>query len=46
MKHEAGLAKFPVEIPVADIMTENIKKNSIGKVIETAKPIYHTNGER
>ena len=27
-------------------MTENIKNNSIGKVIESAKPIYHTNGER
>ena len=27
-------------------MTENIKNNSIGKVIESAKPVYHTNGQR
>ena len=46
LKHEAGLAKLPVEIPVADIMTENIKNNSIGKVVEAAKPIYFTGGER
>jgi hypothetical protein len=36
---EAGLKKLPRKVTVDEIKTENIKKNSIGSIFETAKPI-------
>ena len=34
MRHEAGLAALRVSIAPADLLTENIKRNRVGKVIE------------
>ncbi|MBV1882448.1 MAG: beta-lactamase family protein [Pseudomonadales bacterium] len=34
MRHEAGLAAFNTPIAKDDLLTENIKKNKIGKIIE------------
>ena len=34
MRHEGGLEKFTVEVSMEDCQTENIKQNSIGKIIE------------
>jgi CubicO group peptidase (beta-lactamase class C family) len=34
MRHEAGLASFDTSIELEDLLTENIKKNVIGRLIE------------
>jgi CubicO group peptidase (beta-lactamase class C family) len=34
MRHEAGLANFNVTLDPQDLLTENIKQNKIGKIIE------------
>jgi len=34
MRHEAGLAAFNVPLSAEDLLTENIKQNRVGKVIE------------
>ena len=43
MRHEAGLAAFRVSIEPADLLTENIKQNRIGQIIE-AHPQKYPNG--
>ena len=37
LRHEAGLEKFCEQIPFEDTLTQAIKRNSIGKVIEKTK---------
>jgi CubicO group peptidase (beta-lactamase class C family) len=34
MRHEAGLANFDTSLNLEDLLTENIKQNSVGRVIE------------
>jgi hypothetical protein len=34
MRHEAGLAAFDVSLDPKDLLTENIKQNNVGRVIE------------
>jgi len=46
MRHEAGLASFDTSVVVQDTLTEEIKKNSIGKIIETQKLVFPENGKR
>ena len=46
MKHEAGLAKFPRRTTAAETHSENIKKNSIGSIIESAKSIHLKDSKR
>ena len=46
MRHEGGFAKVPEQVSFEDMKTENIKKNSIGKKFETAKPLFPTNAHR
>ena len=43
MRHEAGLANFDIAMDVHDVLTENIKKNAAGKVIESQKLCYPNN---
>lgn len=52
MRHEAGLAAFTVSLDPKDLLTDNIKQNKIGEIIEnqplrypedgTGKREYHT----
>jgi hypothetical protein len=37
LRHEGGLPKFHKQFSPKDLLRENIKKNSIGKIIETDK---------
>ena len=46
MRHEAGLASLENPPKIEDTWTENIKKNSIGSIIEKAKCTYPANGKR
>ena len=46
MRHQAGLAKLDVSLDVADSHIENIKKNSIGKILEKQKLTYPEWGRR
>lgn len=46
MRHEAGLAGFNVAIDPTDLLTENIKKNKIGKLIESHPPAFRVNGTK
>lgn len=34
MRHEAGLANFDTSMALDDLLTENIKQNSVGRIIE------------
>ncbi len=34
MRHESGLASFDTSLPPADLLTDNIKQNAVGAVIE------------
>lgn len=34
MRHEAGLANFDISLEAEDLLTENIKKNKVGQIIE------------
>lgn len=40
MRHEAGLAAFRVSLNPTDLLTENIKRNRVGKVIEAHTPRF------
>ena len=46
MRHEAGLASFDTSIDVHDALAENIKKNNLGKIIETQKLNFPETGKR
>eukprot|EP00090_Calanus_glacialis_P024125 TRINITY_DN37455_c0_g1_i1.p1 TRINITY_DN37455_c0_g1~~TRINITY_DN37455_c0_g1_i1.p1 ORF type:complete len:428 (-),score=98.05 TRINITY_DN37455_c0_g1_i1:82-1365(-) len=46
MRHEAGLAAWDTSLDVNDALTENIKKNNIGKVIEKQKLNFPESGKR
>lgn len=40
MRHEAGLANFDTSIDMEDLFTEQIKQNTVGKIIEGHAPVY------
>ena len=40
MRHEAGMEKFEETMPYEWCLTENIKKNKIGEVIEKTTPFF------
>jgi CubicO group peptidase (beta-lactamase class C family) len=40
MRHEAGLANFDTSIDMEDLLTENIKENKIGRIIEEHSQTY------
>ena len=40
MKHEAGMSKMNTQISSEELYTENIKKNSIGKIFEDEEALY------
>ena len=44
MRHEAGLAAFNVSIDPDDLLTENIKQNKIGSIIEAHPQKFRPNG--
>jgi CubicO group peptidase (beta-lactamase class C family) len=47
MRHEAGLAAFNTSIEPKDLLTENIKQNKVGSIIETHPQKYREgNGSR
>jgi len=46
MRHEAGLANFDTSLDVNNVLTENIKKNATGKVIESQELHFPNNGKR
>jgi CubicO group peptidase (beta-lactamase class C family) len=45
MRHEAGLAAFNVSLEPADLLTENIKQNKVGRIIEDHPQTYRPAGE-
>jgi len=46
MRHEGGLAAFNTSIDAEDFLTENIKQNRVGKVIEEQPARFRTGSER
>ena len=46
MRHEAGLPKLHEVLKPEDLLTENIKQNSIGKIIETDTQVFPTGNPR
>tara|TARA_B110000196_G_scaffold169460_1_gene145536 strand:+ start:4415 stop:5614 length:1200 start_codon:yes stop_codon:yes gene_type:complete len=44
MRHEAGLAAFDRSLDTQDLLTENIKQNKVGKIIEEHAQKYRPNG--
>lgn len=46
MRHEAGLAAFDTSIPPSDLLSSEIKQNSIGKVIEKQSQSFPPTGRR
>jgi len=44
MRHEAGLAAFNVSIDPADLLSENIKQNKIGSIIEAHPQKFRDDG--
>ena len=47
LRHEAGYAKYPLELENIEMLyAENIKNNSIGKLFEGSKPNYPKHGKR
>ncbi len=46
MRHEAGLAAFKTSIPPEDLLTENLKLNRVGAVIEAHPPAFRRVGSR
>ncbi|WP_159819289.1 serine hydrolase domain-containing protein [Colwellia sp. 20A7] len=40
MRHEAGLANFDTSLEMEDLFTESIKKNNVGRIIESQAQIY------
>ena len=45
MRHEAGLANFDTSIDMEDLFTDNIKQNTIGRIIEGHAQAYTYEGE-
>lgn len=45
MRHEAGLAAFDVSLETKDLLTENIKLNRIGSVIENHSQKFRDGGQ-
>ena len=45
MRHEAGLANFDTSIDMEDLLTHNIKTNSIGRIIEDHKQRFPAGAE-
>ncbi|MFT5042816.1 MAG: CubicO group peptidase (beta-lactamase class C family) [Hyphomicrobiaceae bacterium] len=46
MRHEAGLAAFSVTLDPNDLLTENIKRNHVGRVIEAHAQKFPKSGSR
>jgi CubicO group peptidase (beta-lactamase class C family) len=46
MRHEAGLAAFDTSIDPEDLLSENIKKNTIGSIIESHRQHYPDSGNK
>ena len=46
MRHEAGLAAFNVSIEPTDLLTDNIKQNRIGSIIEGHPQKFRDSGSR
>jgi len=46
MRHEAGLAAFNVALDPNDLLTENIKRNQVGRVIEGHAQKFRKGGSR
>jgi CubicO group peptidase (beta-lactamase class C family) len=46
MRHEAGLAAFNTSIDPKDLLPENIKKNTIGSIIEGHRQDYPDSGNK
>lgn len=46
MRHEAGLAAFNTSLDHSDLLTENIKQNRVGKVIESHSQAFRNEGPR
>jgi CubicO group peptidase (beta-lactamase class C family) len=46
MRHEAGLAAFNTSIDPEDLLTENLKKNTIGSIIERHRQQYPESGNK
>jgi CubicO group peptidase (beta-lactamase class C family) len=47
MRHEAGLANFDTSLDMEDLFTENIKQNSVGRIIEDHAQTYvESNGNK
>ena len=46
MRHEAGLAVFKMSIEPQDLLTENIKQNRVGRIIEAHGQTYPRGGAR
>jgi CubicO group peptidase (beta-lactamase class C family) len=44
LRHEAGLANFNVSIALDDLLTENIKQNAVGRIIESHTQKFPTGG--
>jgi CubicO group peptidase (beta-lactamase class C family) len=44
MRHEAGLANFDTSIDMEDLLTENIKLNAVGRIIEEHAPTFGESG--
>ena len=46
MRHEAGLANFDTSLDMEDLFTENIKQNSVGRIIEEHAPSFGASGSK
>jgi len=46
MRHEAGLANFDVSMVLDDLLTQNIKNNAVGRIIEAQTQQYDTDNKR
>ena len=46
MRHEAGLAGLDTAVPLPSLLTENIKKNEVGSILEKSTPKYPENQKR
>jgi CubicO group peptidase (beta-lactamase class C family) len=44
MRHEAGLANFDTSLDMEDLFTENIKQNTVGRIIEEHAQTYGEGG--
>ena len=45
MRHEAGLAALGRSIAPDDLLTERLKENSVGRILEDHPPRFRSNGE-